>query len=66
VGSFDSLDHQLLLATLSEHIHDGRFIHLIGELLKAGYLEDWTFNKTLSGSPQGGIVTPPTMLQKRC
>ena len=55
---FDSLDHQLLLATLSEHIHDGRFIHLIGELLKAGYLEDWKFNKTLSGSPQGGIVSP--------
>jgi hypothetical protein len=52
------LDHQLLLATLSEHIHDGRFIHLIGELLKAGYLEDWKFNKTLSGSPQGGIVSP--------
>jgi retron-type reverse transcriptase len=26
--------------------------------LKAGYLEDWKFNKTLSGSPQGGIVSP--------
>ncbi len=60
---FDSLDHELLISTLSERIHDGRFINLIRELLKAGYLEDWTFNQTLSGTPQGGIVTPPTMLQ---
>src|SRR5262245_8469230 len=37
---FDSLDHEVLLATLAEKIHDGRFLRLIGELLKAGYLED--------------------------
>src|SRR5437016_6677997 len=55
---FDKLDHELLLTTLSEHIHDGRFINLIRELLEAGYLEDWTFNKTPSGTPQGGIVSP--------
>jgi group II intron reverse transcriptase/maturase len=55
---FDSLDHEFLLATLQECIHDGRFINLIRELLKAGYLEEWKFNKTLSGSPQGGIVSP--------
>jgi len=62
---FDKLDHELILQTLSEHIKDGRFLHLIRELLDAGYLEDWTFNQTLSGVPQGGIVMPPTMLQKR-
>src|SRR5438874_3463971 len=28
------------------------------ELLDAGYLEDWTYNQTLSGVPQGGIVSP--------
>jgi len=55
---FGSLDHELLLSILSEKIHDGRFLRLIGTLLKAGYLEDWRFNATLSGSPQGGIVSP--------
>ena len=55
---FDSLDHEVLLATLAEKIHDGRFLRLIRELLKAGYLEDWTFNATLSGTPQGGVVSP--------
>lgn len=55
---FDSLNHEVLLEVLAEKIHDGRFLALIGELLKAGYLEDWTFNATLSGTPQGGVVSP--------
>jgi group II intron reverse transcriptase/maturase len=55
---FDKLDHELLIATLQEKIHDGRFINLIRDVLNAGYLEDWQFNKTLSGCPQGGLVSP--------
>ena len=55
---FDKLDHQVLLAILREQIHDNRFLRLIENLLKAGYLEDWVFNKTLSGVPQGGVVSP--------
>jgi group II intron reverse transcriptase/maturase len=55
---FDSLSHDILLDTLAEHIHDGRFLRLIRELLKAGYLEDWQWNRTLSGAPQGSIIGP--------
>ncbi len=55
---FGSLDHELLLTTLSEKIHDGRFIKLISKLLDAGYLEDWRYNQTLSGVPQGSIASP--------
>lgn len=55
---FDRLDHEVLIATLAEKVHDGRFLRLIDELLKAGYLEDWVFQRTLSGSPQGGVVSP--------
>src|SRR6266542_3494993 len=55
---FDSLDHQVLLAILREQLHDNRFVRLIENLLKAGYLEDWKFNATLSGTPQGGVVSP--------
>jgi len=57
-GCFDNIDHAVLLSILREKIHDGRFISLIEGLLKAGYLENWRYNKTLSGSPQGGIVSP--------
>lgn len=55
---FGSLSHELLLKTLSEKIQDGRFLHLVKKLLDAGYLEDWKFNQTLSGVPQGSIVSP--------
>jgi group II intron reverse transcriptase/maturase len=55
---FDSLSHDLLLEILAEHIQDGRFLRLIGKLLKAGYLEDWKWNRTLSGAPQGSIIGP--------
>jgi group II intron reverse transcriptase/maturase len=55
---FGSLDHEVMLATLAEKIRDGRFLQLVSRMLKAGYLEDWTWHATLSGSPQGGIASP--------
>lgn len=55
---FDKLNHDVLLGILAEKIHDGRFLRLIDGLLKAGYLEEWKFNRTLSGTPQGGVVSP--------
>jgi len=57
-GFFDNIDHQTMLSMLREKIHDGRFIRLISELLKAGYLENWSYRPTHSGTPQGGIVSP--------
>ncbi len=55
---FGSLDHEILLGTLAEKIRDNRFLRLIRNMLKAGYLEDWTYRDTLSGVPQGGTVSP--------
>jgi group II intron reverse transcriptase/maturase len=55
---FGSLDHEILLGILAEKIHDQRFLRLIRNMLKAGYLEDWEYHDTLSGSPQGGVVSP--------
>ena len=57
---FGSLDHEIMVRILGEKIHDNRFLRLIGNMLKAGYLEDWKYHATLSGSPQGGVSTPPT------
>src|SRR6266700_175604 len=55
---FGSRDHELILSTLGEHIQDGRFLGLLKKLLDAGYLEEWKLNKTLSGVPQGSILSP--------
>jgi group II intron reverse transcriptase/maturase len=55
---FDALDHGVLVSRLRRHIRDERFIRLIGNLLKAGYLEEWRWKATYSGAPQGSIVSP--------
>jgi group II intron reverse transcriptase/maturase len=55
---FGSLDHEIMLSALAENIDDNRFLRLIKQMLKAGYLEDWEWNATFSGVPQGGVVSP--------
>jgi group II intron reverse transcriptase/maturase len=55
---FDTIDHTVLLQILEEKLHDKRFIRLIKGLLEAGYIEDWKYNKTYSGTPQGGVISP--------
>src|ERR1700719_5208591 len=55
---FGSLDHSVLLGILAEKIRDNRFLRLIRNMLRAGYLEDWQWNATLSGAPQGGVASP--------
>jgi group II intron reverse transcriptase/maturase len=55
---FGSFSHDILLGILAEKIRDNRFLRLIRNMLKAGYLEDWQYHDTLSGVPQGGVVSP--------
>lgn len=57
-GFFDNIHHDILIDILKERISDDRFIRLIRKFLKAGYIEDWVYHKTYSGTPQGGIISP--------
>jgi len=57
-GFFDHVKHDTLLRILSKRITDKRFLHLIGQFLKAGYVEDWRYHQTYSGVPQGGTLSP--------
>jgi group II intron reverse transcriptase/maturase len=57
-GCFDNFDHAVLLSILGEEIHDNRFLRLVGHMLQAGYLEQWDCRPTLSGTPQGGVISP--------
>lgn len=57
-GFYDNIDHDVLLNILKERIADERFLRLIRKFLNAGYLEDWVFRKTYSGTPQGGLISP--------
>jgi len=57
-GCFDNINHIRLIEIIGEKIKDARLIQLIYKFLKAGYLENWQYNNTYSGAPQGGIVSP--------
>jgi group II intron reverse transcriptase/maturase len=55
---FDSFDHHILIELLRKRIEDEQFIALMWKLLKAGYMEQWQYHKTYSGTPQGSGVSP--------
>lgn len=57
-GFFDNIEHEILINILKEKIDDEKFICLVRKFLNAGYLENWTFHKTYTGTPQGGILSP--------
>lgn len=55
---FDNIDHQILVALISKKVKDARIVQLVNKMLKAGYMEDWQYHGTFSGTPQGGIISP--------
>jgi group II intron reverse transcriptase/maturase len=55
---FDTIDFTVLVDILGEQIHDNRFLRLIENFLKAGYMEDWQYVNSYSGVPQGGVLSP--------
>jgi group II intron reverse transcriptase/maturase len=57
-GFFDTLSFEKLLGILSRRIGDGRFLNLINLFLKAGYMENRRIFHPLTGTPQGGVVSP--------
>lgn len=57
-GCFDNIDHHILVDILRRRIKDEHFIGLIWKFLKAGYMEDWVYHNTYSGTPQGSIISP--------
>ena len=57
-GCFDNIDHETLIGIMEEKIEDQRFLNLVKHLMKAGYMEDWKWQGTYSGTPQGGIISP--------
>lgn len=56
-GCFDHVDHHALVNILRRRIQDEHFIGLIWKFLKAGYMENWVYHNTYSGTPQGSIIS---------
>jgi group II intron reverse transcriptase/maturase len=55
---FDTIDHDVLMHILGEKLHDDRLLKLIRTMLTAGFMEEWKWGQSYSGTPQGGIASP--------
>ena len=62
-GFFDNIPHHLILAAVGEEVADGNILDLIKKFLAAGVMDGGVFKPTTIGTPQGGVITPPTILQ---
>ena len=57
-GCFENINHNILVELIKSKVKDARIVKLIYKFLKAGYMENWKYNNTYSGTPQGGIISP--------
>ena len=61
---FDTLDRAQRRQLLRQRVPDGVLLRLIDKWLKAGVLEEGERTHPEAGTPQGGVITPKTILQK--
>jgi len=57
-GFFDNIPHKSLMRIVAKYIADGTVLDMIWKWLKAGYMEDKIYHNTVSGTPQGGVISP--------
>ncbi len=55
---FDNIPHDLILNLVAAQVVDGNILHLLREFLSAGVMEDLALLPSVSGTPQGGVISP--------
>lgn len=57
-GCFDAIDHHVMMERVRRRISDRKVLKLILAFLKAGVMVEGTVRHSVTGSPQGGIISP--------
>src|SRR5262249_9787319 len=60
---FDTIPHRRLIKAIKKRVADRNTRDLIWKFLRAGVMYKGALTETLTGTPQGGITSPPTKLQ---
>ena len=55
---FEAIPHERLMAALEERIADRHLLKLLRALLRAGVMEEGAVRRSVTGTPQGGVVSP--------
>ena len=55
---FEAIPHERLISAVEERIVDRQLLKLLRALLRAGVMEEGAVRRSISGTPQGGVISP--------